>query len=266
MRPLLNRSVLALAVMTLTSAVAVAQTRPATPRPPRAGPPTAERDTMPGARRGPATMPPRSRMGGPGMDLIRMREQLELNDEQVKKLEALQSTTRPQLNQADMLRAQADLMDATKGDVNVEKARGAYERMARLRTDVQISQLKARQDVRNVLTPAQRTKADAMRASARDRRGAAMRKGRMRQGGMRQGGMRQGGMRQGGVRGPDRRESMRRDDRPTAWRDRDDRRGPGGPPAAGRYRQDGRDTPMRRRGGGPGSDTQPSGLSDSATR
>ena len=239
MRPLLNRSVLALAVTALTSAVAVAQTRPATPRPNRAGPPTAARDTMPGARRGPPPMLSRSRTGGDGMNLIRMREQLDLSDEQVKKLEALQSTARPQFNQADKLRAQADLLDATKGDVNLEKARAAYERMARLRTDVQVSQLKLRQDARNVLTPAQRTKADAMRASARDRRGAAMRQGAMRRGGMKQGGM-WGGDRRGGLRGGD---------RPGAMRNRDDRRGPGGPPSAARYREEGRKVPMRRRGG-----------------
>ena len=243
MRPLLNRSGLALAVIALTSAVAVAQTRPATPRPNRAGPPTAARDTMPGARRGPASMSPRSRAGGPGMDLIRMREQLELSDEQVKKLDALQSAARPQLNQADMLRAQADLMDATKGDVNVDKARGAFERMARLRTDVQVSQLKLRQDARNVLTPAQRTKADAMRASARDRRGGVMRNGGMRNGGMRnggvrnggirRGGMRPGGMRPGGMQGPDRRGDMRGGEWPGVGRDGDDRRRPAGPPAAG---------------------------------
>ncbi len=208
------------------------------------------------------------------MDLIRMREQLELSDEQVKKLDALQSAARPQLNQADMLRAQADLMDATKGDVNVEKARGAFERMARLRTDVQVSQLKLRQDARNVLTPAQRTKADAMRASARDRRGGVMRNGGMRnggmrnggmrRGGMRNGGMRRGGMRQGGMRGPDRRGDMRGGERPGVGRDGDDRRGPGGPPAAGPYRQDGRDTPMRRPRGSE-TDTQPSGPIEAAT-
>ena len=188
------------------------------------------------------------------MDLIRMREQLELSDEQVTKLDALQSAARPQPNQADMLRAQADLMDATKGDVNVEKARGAFERMARLRTDVQVSQLKLRQDARNVLTPAQRTKADAMRASARDRRGGVMRNG----------GMRRGGMRKGGLQGPDRRGDMRGGEWPGVGRDGDDRRGPGGPPAAGPYRLDGRDTPMRRPRGSE-TDTQPSGPIKAAT-
>jgi len=183
-----------------------------------------------------------------------MREQLELSDEQVKKLETLQSTARPQLNQADMLRAQADLMDATKGDVNVEKARGAYERMARLRTDVQVSQLKMQQDARNVLTPGQRTKADAMRVSMRDGRGADMRNGRMKQGGMRNGAFRKGGLRQGNSRGPG---------GPGAGGGREDRNG--GPPAMDRFHRDGRDLLVPRRRGSE-IDTQPTSPSDTVSR
>ncbi|MBL0171669.1 MAG: Spy/CpxP family protein refolding chaperone [Gemmatimonadaceae bacterium] len=114
-------------------------------------------------------------MGGPASNLLRMREQLELTDEQVKKLETLQSIPRPQRNEADMLRARADLMDATKGDINLEKARAAFDRMARVRTDEQLAQLKSRQELRGVLNPAQRAKLDAMAGRLRDRRGAAMR-------------------------------------------------------------------------------------------
>jgi Spy/CpxP family protein refolding chaperone len=134
------------------------------------------RDSQPGIRRaGPEG--PRSGPGGggPAANLLRLRTQLELTDDQVKQLESMRTAARPTLNQADMLRARADLMDATKSDVNVEKARGAFDRMARLRTDLQVAHLKSRQDVRNVLTPVQRTKLDALATNMRARRGDAMR-------------------------------------------------------------------------------------------
>jgi hypothetical protein len=128
-----------------------------------------------------------------------MRAQLELSDDQVAKLEALRSAPRPTLNQADMLRAQADLMDATKGDVNAEKARAAFDKMARLRTDMQVAQLKSRQDVRNVLTPAQRSKMDAFTTNMRGRRGDGMRGA----GKLGRGGQMRGGGRRPQMRGPD---------------------------------------------------------------
>ena len=119
-------------------------------------------------------------MGSPASHLLRMREQLELTDDQVKKLEALQSSPQPTLNESEMLRARADLMDATKGDVSLEKARAAFDRMARVQTDAQIAQLKSRQELRNVLTLPQRTQFDAMSRTMRDRRGDA-RRGRLNQ-------------------------------------------------------------------------------------
>lgn len=199
MRPL-STSAMAIVVSALTSVAAVAQTRPATPpRPTRAaqGAPMGP-DSQPGARRaGPRG--PRSGPGGSPVDnLLRMRTQLELTDEQVTKLEALRTAPRPTLNQADMLRAQADLMDATKGDVNTEKARAAFDKMARLRTDMQVAQLKSRQDVRNVLTPAQRSKMDAFTTNMRGRRGDAMRGG----GNRGRGNQIRGGGRRPQMRGP----------------------------------------------------------------
>lgn len=199
MRPL-SLSAMAVLACALSSTVAVAQTRPATPRPNRAGPPArAPQDSQPGMRRA-GPMGPGMR-GGPAADLLRMREQLELTDEQVTRLEALRAAPRPSMNQADMLRAQADLMDATNGDINTDKARAAFDRMAKMRTDVQISQLRARQDARNVLTPSQRTKLDAFGANRRARGGAMRARGQMR--GPRGPQMRGGqGMGRGGRMGP----------------------------------------------------------------
>lgn len=173
MRPL-SASAMAIMACALTSVVAVAQTRPATPaRPNRAAQPApANPDGQPPMRRAGPMGPGR---GTPADQMLRMRQQLQLTDDQVTKLEALRSAPRPEVNAADMLRARADLMDATKGDVNTDKARAAFDRMAKIRTDVQIAQLRARQDARNVLTPAQRTRMDSFVGNRRAGRGAAMR-------------------------------------------------------------------------------------------
>ena len=179
----INSTAFAVLVTALTSAVSVAQTRPATPpRPVRSAQPANldGQPPRPGARRqvsidqqfGP-------RGGGPVGNLLRMRQQLELTDDQVKKLEALQTAPMPQMNPADMMRAQADLMDATRGDVNLEMARAAFDKMSRLRTDQQLAHLKVRRDVRNVLTSAQRAKVDAFQQNMQGRMRGEMR-GRMR--------------------------------------------------------------------------------------
>ena len=179
----INSTAFAVLVTALTSAVSVAQTRPATPpRPVRSAQPANldGQPPRPGARRqvsidqqfGP-------RGGGPVGNLLRMRQQLELTDDQVKKLEALQTAPMPQMNPADMMRARADLMDATRGDVNLEMARAAFDKMSRLRTDQQLAHLKVRRDVRNVLTSAQRAKVDAFQQNMQGRMRGEMR-GRMR--------------------------------------------------------------------------------------
>ena len=179
----INSTAFAVLVTAMTSAVSVAQTRPATPpRPVRSAQPANldGQPPRPGARRqvsidqqfGP-------RGGGPVGNLLRMRQQLELTDDQVKKLEALQTAPMPQMNPADMMRARADLMDATRGDVNLEMARAAFDKMSRLRTDQQLAHLKVRRDVRNVLTSAQRAKVDAFQQNMQGRMRGEMR-GRMR--------------------------------------------------------------------------------------
>lgn len=102
-----------------------------------------------------------------------------------------------------MMRAQADLLDATQGDGNLNGARAALDKLSRLRNDQVLARIKTQQDVRAVLTPAQRTKVDNMRQQLRNRVGAKRQRG-LRQGGVGQGGMRQGrgqmgpGFRQGG--------------------------------------------------------------------
>jgi Spy/CpxP family protein refolding chaperone len=152
--------------------------------------------------------------GGPVGMLLAMKTQLELTDDQVKKLEAMRNAPKPKRNEADMLRARADMIEAQQGDGDLVKARAALDKMSKLRNDTQIARLKERQDLRAVLTSAQKTKLDnmrgAMRGRMRQRIGMRMREGgdqsmgggmRMRQGpgGMGPGGMGPGGMGPGGM-------------------------------------------------------------------
>ena len=170
------------------------------PAPGAGGPANAQ--SGPGARRGgPGARDGRGGRGGghPAAMLLRARTQLELTDDQVKRLESLAAAPAPKSNASDMMRAQADLLDATQGDGNIAGARAALDKLSRLRNDQVLARIKTQQDVRAVLTPVQRTKVDNLRQQLRNRAGAN------RQRGMRQGGLGQGGMRQGrGQNGPGR--------------------------------------------------------------
>lgn len=101
--------------------------------------------------------------GNPAAMLLRMRSQLNLTDDQAKKLEALQNSASPKPNASDRLRAQADLMDAMQGDGNLAKARTALDRMSALRNEQTIAALRQRQEVRAVLTTAQKSTLDNLR-------------------------------------------------------------------------------------------------------
>jgi hypothetical protein len=136
--------------------------------------------------------------------LLRARTQLELTDEQVTRLEALAAAPAPKSNASDMMRARADLLDATQGDGNLAGARAALDKLSRLRNDQLLARIKTQQEVRAVLTPAQRAKVDNVRRLLRNRAGAMRERGLrqrvMRQRGMGQRGMGQRGMRQRGMR------------------------------------------------------------------
>jgi hypothetical protein len=146
-----------------------------------------------------------------------MRQQLELTDDQVKRLEALASAAPTRASEADLMRARADLLDARKGDGNLAGVRAALDKMAKLRNDEVIARMKAGQDARAVLTAAQKAKVDNFRGAVRSR-AMAGRGGRDRRGGTAMRGRGQGfgpggargfapgrgpaGMRQRGMMGP----------------------------------------------------------------
>lgn len=116
--------------------------------------------------------------GNPAAQMLRLRQQLGLSDEQVQKLETLAKADVPRANAADALRARADLMEAMQGDGNLSGARAALDKMSRLRNEQVVATLKQRQDARAVLTADQRRIVDNTRQRLR---GAAMRQGAMRQ-------------------------------------------------------------------------------------
>lgn len=150
----------------------------------RGGPAGGQRDVA-----GPGNRGLRGPRGNPASLFLRMRRELQLTDEQVKKLEALQAAPAPKSNDSDLMRARADLMDATQGDGNLAKARVALDRMSALRNERVIAQLKLRQDARAVLTAEQKTKLDNMRSAMRRNGRAQLRSGlRAGRGGRGQGG------------------------------------------------------------------------------
>lgn len=111
----------------------------------------------------------RGARGNPAAMLLRMRSELDLTDDQVKRLEALQDAPAPRANEADMLRARADLLEATQGDGNLSKARAALDRLSALRNERMVAGLKVRQEARAVLTTQQKTRLDNQRAQFRGR-------------------------------------------------------------------------------------------------
>ncbi len=120
----------------------------------------------PGAMRPRMPMPKMAMGDGPAAHLIAMRQQFNLTDDQVKKLEAMKAAQQSALEppRSAMLRAEADLMDAQKGDGDLAAARKAMEKMSQLHIDHMLAMMKAHQDVRAVLTADQKAKFDAMRA------------------------------------------------------------------------------------------------------
>jgi Spy/CpxP family protein refolding chaperone len=107
--------------------------------------------------------------GNPATMMLRMRSELQLTEDQVKALEALQAAPAPRANEAEVLRARADLLEATQGDGNLSKARAALARLSGLRNERMIAGLKQRQEARAVLTAEQKTRLDNWRGQRRGR-------------------------------------------------------------------------------------------------
>lgn len=185
------RSAIAISALMLCASAAVAQQPPA-------GQPQ-----RPGGAMGMMGARPRMRPNlPPARAVLGLRQQLALTDDQVKRLEALASSQQTSLrpDRAAQLRARADFIDAQQKD-NLDAERAALDKIARLRTDAVMARLKARKDVKDVLTAEQRAKLRARFAGFAAQRRGAMLRGRMARPGGR---MRQRGFGGGAPGGPPR--------------------------------------------------------------
>ena len=100
--------------------------------------------------------------GAPAGHLLQLKEHLKLTDEQVKRLETLNTSQMLALapNPGVHLRAQADMADAMQGEGNLVAARAAMEKMAKIRTDGAIAHMQAMRDARALLTADQKAAAE----------------------------------------------------------------------------------------------------------
>lgn len=116
-----------------------------------------------GGQQHPDTMMQGMPMPGPTMMLMH-REDLGLTAAQVKRLEAISATQKQAMDRLmpQAMQAMKDMVTAASGEVNVEAARAAHDRMARIHTEMLVANLQALKEARQVLTPAQRTRWDAL--------------------------------------------------------------------------------------------------------
>lgn len=104
-------------------------------------------------------------MSGPAM-MVSQRTELGLSSTQVQRLDSLAAMQQRSMQRLmpQMMRGMADLMEATSGDIDVTAARAAHDRVAKIHSDMLVSRLEAMKAARAVLTPAQRTRWQAMAA------------------------------------------------------------------------------------------------------
>lgn len=171
-------------------------------------------------RPAPGDAGPRPAGRTPAAMLLRGRNELALTDDQIKRLEALAAAQSTSLvpPASAMMRARADLMDATKGDGDLAAARRAMERLAQIRTDAMLARLKARQEARAILSAEQKAKLVSLE---QEMRGAIRRGAR--------GGQGRRGWRGGRGAAPDEMRGPGRGGMPGEGRGRPMPRGPGNP-------------------------------------
>lgn len=95
----------------------------------------------------------------PARSVLALREELHLSDAQVSRLKTLEALQVASLGRATaaFLRAEADLLDANRGE-DIVLRRAALEKRSRIAIDGEIARLQAEKDSRAVLTADQRAK------------------------------------------------------------------------------------------------------------
>jgi hypothetical protein len=103
-------------------------------------------------------------MSGPAAMLLH-REELGLSAAQVQRLEVLAATHKRATEESmpRVLRGVADLMAASSGEIDIDAASAAYDRLSRTISEMLMTDLRLMKDARQTLTPEQQTRWDAMR-------------------------------------------------------------------------------------------------------
>jgi plasmid stability protein len=97
--------------------------------------------------------------------MLMHRTELGLTPDQIQRLEVLAATHKRTTEELvpQVLRGVADLMAAASGEVDLDAARAAYDRLSRTGSEMLMTDLRIIKDARQTLTPEQRTRWDAMR-------------------------------------------------------------------------------------------------------
>lgn len=118
---------------------------------------------MPGGMMGGFGMMHGFGMAGPAR-ILAYREQLGLTPDQVQRLEVLAATQKRALEELmpQAMRGLADLMAAVTGEIDIDAARSAHDRLARVHSEMMVAHLQAVKGARQTLTPEQQTRWDAL--------------------------------------------------------------------------------------------------------
>ena len=104
-------------------------------------------------------------MPGPAM-MLNNRQELQLTNAQVARLDSLAAIQERSMERFTplMMRGMAELTEASTGNIDVNAARAAHNRIAAAHGDMLVTNLEAAKAARETLTPEQRTRWDALLA------------------------------------------------------------------------------------------------------
>lgn len=104
-------------------------------------------------------------MPGPAM-MLNNRQELKLTNAQVARLDSLAAIQERSMERFTplVMRGMAELTEASTGNIDVNAARAAHNRIAAAHGDMLVTNLEAAKSARETLTPEQRTRWDALLA------------------------------------------------------------------------------------------------------
>lgn len=133
--------------------------------------------------------------------ILQMRERLGLTDDQVNRLETLKGAY-VEPSQTELIKLREELATVTKGEVNLQAARAAMNKVNDATTTATLARLDARNQARAVLNGDQQVQFDALQARRPMLEGGMNMMGAGGRGGARGGEQPAGAVRRGGRGGP----------------------------------------------------------------